>query len=68
MATKMNILMKKAEAEGYSARLAASTLSLKQFGCQVCRKNTAVKFVHNDESHAVLACLCGWRKRTTNLR
>lgn len=68
MQPAMSTLMVKAEAEGYAARLSATSLSLKQYGCQACRKNSAVKFVHSDESHAILACLCGWRKRTTNLR
>lgn len=67
MATKMQSLLKKAEAKGYAGRLSATTLSYKQYGCATCRKNSAVKFVANDESHAVLACICGWRKRTTNL-
>ena len=67
MATKMAMMLKKAEAKGYAGRLAASTLSYKHYGCNKCRKNTAVKFVAADESHAWLACICGWRKHTTNL-
>jgi hypothetical protein len=68
MAMKMKTMMAKAEKNGYAGRLSTTTLSLKTYGCMACRKNIAVKFVHDDESHAVLACLCGWRKRTTNLR
>lgn len=57
-----------AEKHGYAGRLAASTLSYKQYGCKNCRRNSAVKFVARDESHAVLACICGWREKTSNLR
>lgn len=67
MAAKFIKMAKKAEKAGYSGRLSATALSYKQYGCAVCKKNSAVKFVSADESHAYLACICGWRKKTTNL-
>lgn len=65
---KFKKMAKAAEEADYFARFSASNLSHKMYACLACRKNTAVKFVHKDESHAYLACICGWRKRTTNLR
>ena len=65
--SKAKTMLKKAEAAGYAGRMSATTLSYKQYGCAICRKNTAVKLVSKDESHAIIACICGYRKRTTNL-
>ncbi len=67
MATKFKLMAKKAEANGYAGRFSSTSLSYKKYGCTACRKNTAVKFVHSSEMHAVLACICGWRKKTTNI-
>ena len=64
MAGKMIEIIKKAEDKGYAGVAAKSGRSYKQYGCQHCRKNTAVKLVHYIEAKAVLACVCGWRKKT----
>jgi len=63
--TKMQTIIKNAEANGYAGVAAKSGRSYKQYGCQHCRKNTAVKLVHVLETKAVLACVCGWRKKTS---
>jgi transcription elongation factor Elf1 len=65
--SKAKAMLERAEAAGYAGRLSATKLSYKQYGCPTCRKNTAIKLVSADESHAVVACICGYRKKTTNL-
>jgi hypothetical protein len=60
---KMINIIKDAEAQGYAGVAAKSGRSYRQFGCAVCRKNSAIKFVHILEAKAIKACICGWRKK-----
>lgn len=65
MSGKMTKIIDDAEAKGYAGVAAKSGRSFKQFGCFACKKNTAVKLVHVIETKAVLACICGWRKKVS---
>ena len=65
MSGKMVAIITKAEEAGYAGVAANSGRSFKQYGCANCRKNTAVKLVHTLYAKAYLACICGWRKRTS---
>jgi hypothetical protein len=60
---KMTTIIKDAEAQGYAGEAANSGRSFKQYGCPVCRKNSAIKFVHILDAKAIKACVCGWRKK-----
>jgi len=61
---RMCDLLKDAEANGYAAVANAGAMSLKTFACSICKKVRAIKLVAHDEGHAVIACSCGYRKRT----
>lgn len=63
MAKKMAMRSIKANAtkNGFRLLLTASKKSAKQYGCMICRKNTAVKF--SNGINTILACTCGWRKK-----
>ena len=56
----MSSIKANATKKGYTAKLRTNGKTLRIFGCQHCRKNTAVKF--EKEGSYVLACPCGWRK------
>jgi hypothetical protein len=65
MSGKMTKIINDAETNGYAGVAAKSGRSYKRFGCQPCRKNTAIKLVHVIEAKAILACICGWRKKVS---
>jgi len=65
MAGKMMDIIRNAEDKGYAGVAAKSGRSYKQYGCMRCKKNLAVKLVHTVEAKAVLACICGWRKKVS---
>jgi hypothetical protein len=62
---KMKSIINDAEAKGYAGVAANSGRSYKQYGCPVCRKNSAIKFVHIIDNMAIKACVCGWRKKVS---
>jgi len=57
----MRSIRTNATKKGFSVTLNSKGSIIKPFGCPICKKNTAAKFVKG--SISIIACTCGYRKK-----